>query len=70
MAAKPHAPTIEAEVPARMLDEMQSLVNAGWFRDLDELILDALRRFLDSHRATLMEELIREDVDWGLHGTD
>ena len=70
MAAKPQSPIIEAEVPARMLDEMQSLVNAGWFRDLDELILDALRRFLDSHRATLMEELIREDVDWGLRGTD
>jgi hypothetical protein len=29
-----------------------------------------LRRFLDSHRGDLMQDLIREDVEWGLHGTD
>ena len=49
---------------------MQSLVDAGWFRSLDEMILDALRRFLDSHREDLMEGLIREDVEWGLRGKD
>jgi hypothetical protein len=31
------------------------------------LIAEALRRFLDTHRAELMERFIREDVEWGLH---
>ena len=46
------------------------MVDAGWFRNTDELVLDALRRFLDSHRGDLMQDLIREDVEWGLHGSD
>lgn len=70
MTAKSQTATLETEIPARLLGEMQSLVDAGWFRDLDELVLDALRRFLESHRGDLMESLIREDVDWGLHGAD
>jgi Arc/MetJ-type ribon-helix-helix transcriptional regulator len=62
--------TLEATVPQRLLGEMQALVAAGWFRSVDEIIVDALRRFVDSHRADLMEELIREDVEWGLRGSD
>ena len=60
--------TIQTDVPVRLLTEMQMLVEAGWFRDLDDLMLDALRRFVESHRAELMERFIREDVEWGLHG--
>ncbi len=62
--------TIQTEVPVRLLTEMQMLVEAGWFRDLDDLMLDALRRFVESHRAELMERFIREDVEWGLYGDD
>jgi len=62
--------TIQTDVPVRLLTEMQMLVEAGWFRDLDDLMLDALRRFVESHRAELMERFIREDVEWGLHGNE
>jgi len=62
--------TVQTNVPVRLLTEMQTLVEAGWFRDLDELMLDALRRFVESHRAELMERFIREDVEWGLHGDE
>lgn len=68
--AKPQTMTIETQIPSRLFGEMKSLVEAGWFRDLDELILDALRRFVESHRTELMEDLIREDVEWGLRGGD
>jgi Arc/MetJ-type ribon-helix-helix transcriptional regulator len=60
--------TVQADVPVRLLTEMQALVEAGWFRDLDELMVNALRRYVESHRAELMERFIREDVEWGLHG--
>ena len=62
--------TIQIEVPVRLLTEMQMLVEAGWFRDLDDLMLDALRRFVESRHAELMERFIREDVEWGLYGDD
>jgi Arc/MetJ-type ribon-helix-helix transcriptional regulator len=62
--------TVQADVPVRLLAEMQTLVKAGWFRNLDDLVLDALRRFVESHHDELMERFIREDVEWGLHGDD
>jgi Arc/MetJ-type ribon-helix-helix transcriptional regulator len=67
---EPTAATLEAKIPPRLLGEMQALVEAGWFRSLDEIVVDALRRFVDSHRDELMAELIREDVEWGLRGID
>ena len=42
---------IQTEVPVGLLVQAEDLIEAGWFRSLDELILDALRRFLESHRA-------------------
>jgi hypothetical protein len=62
--------TIQTDVPVRLLTEMQMLVEAGWLRDLDDLMLDALRRFVGSHRAELMERFIREDIEWGLHSDE
>lgn len=70
MATNPESAKLQAEIPVRLLAEMQSLVDAGWFRSLDEVMLDALRRFLDSHREDLMQALLREDVEWGLRGKD
>ena len=70
MEIKAPTATVAAEIPVRLLGEMRSLVDAGWFRDLDELILEALRRYVESHRAELMEDFVREDVEWGLRGDD
>jgi Arc/MetJ-type ribon-helix-helix transcriptional regulator len=62
--------TIQTEVPPGLLTQVQKLVDAGWFRSLDDVMLDALRRFVESHRTELMEEFIREDIEWGLHGDE
>ena len=56
---------VRAEVPVRLLTEIEVLVKAGWFRSLDELMMDTLRRFVESHQAERMEQSIREDVDGG-----
>ena len=66
--AKTNTTLLQTEVPTELLKEAQQLVEAGWFRSLDEVMLDALRRFLESHRTDLMESFIREDVEWGLQG--
>lgn len=61
---------IHTEVPTGLLSQAQHLIEAGWFRSLDELVLDALRRFLESHRVELMEDFVRQDIEWGLNGDD
>jgi hypothetical protein len=61
--------TVHTEVPADLFAELQALVASGWSRDLDDLVLDALRRYAEAHRDSLMEDLVREDVEWGLHGS-
>lgn len=62
--------TLNAEIPAGLFAELEALVAKGWSRDLDDLVLDALRRYVESHRDSLMESFVREDVEWGLHGSD
>ncbi len=55
-------------LPPRLAEQVQSLIQTGWFPDINSLILEALRRYLESHRQELMEDFILRDVEWGLHG--
>lgn len=70
MTSKAGTVTLQTQVPSRLFQELQALVDAGWSRDIDEIVLDALRRYAESHRESLMAQFIREDVEWGLRGSD
>ncbi|MEM7773826.1 MAG: hypothetical protein AAF327_25395 [Cyanobacteria bacterium P01_A01_bin.37] len=52
------ATPISVEVPLGLMNQANRLMDAGWFGDLDEIVIDALRRFLESHREELMEDFI------------
>ncbi len=60
---------IQAKVPDQLYRQIDLLVKEGWFPSHEFVIEQALRRFLESHRPELMEKFIREDVEWGLHGS-
>ncbi len=60
--------TVEARLPSQLLTEANVLVQKGWFGSVDEVIADALRRFLESHRDEVMAQFVKEDVEWGLRG--
>jgi Arc/MetJ-type ribon-helix-helix transcriptional regulator len=62
--------TIKTDIPDRLHGEMEALVRAGWFQDLNDLMLEAVRRLLDAHRPELMERFVREDIEWGLRGDE
>lgn len=62
--------TTTINLPARMAEQVETLIQAGWFSDINALVIEALRRYLESHRLELMEDFIRRDVEWGLHGND
>ena len=61
---------IEAELPAALAEQARAFVAEGCASDLDELLAEALRRFLESRTSELTEAFMKEDVQWGLRGDD
>jgi Arc/MetJ-type ribon-helix-helix transcriptional regulator len=62
--------TITVVCPEGLHEQLQNLVESGWVNSAEEALLEALRRFLDSHRLDLQQAQVMEDVHWGLHGDD
>ncbi len=62
--------TIRTKIPPRLFSQMRLLVEDGWFGSVDEIVVDAVRRFVETHHGELAERFLREDVEWGLHGGD
>lgn len=62
--------TLQTEIPDQLLQQAQDLVQQGWIANIDALIAESMRRYLESHCETVAEQFIREDVAWGLHGRD
>lgn len=62
--------TIQAQLPPELTERARSFVEEGWASDLNALLSEALRRFLESHSARLTEAMVMKDVQWGLHGED
>ncbi|RIZ67225.1 MAG: CopG family transcriptional regulator [Methylococcales bacterium] len=62
--------TLSAEIPNQLWQQAQTLVQQGWASNLQEVVNEALRRYLESHQDVLTESYIQDDVKWGLHGED
>ncbi len=58
--------TIKAEIPEQVYRQLDRLVTEGWFKSQEDVVEEALRRFLSTHQPELMEQFLREDVEWGL----
>ena len=62
--------TIQAEIPDLLWQQARQMVEQGWASNVQTLLTDALRRYVESHQDTLNERFIRDDVEWGLRGSD
>ena len=60
----------EISLPKSLAEDVQSQVKAGWFPDLNSLVVEAVRRYLETHPGELKEQFICQDVAWGLQGDD
>ena len=60
--------TVEIKIPDRLQREIDALVEHGWFSSQNEVVREAIRRFLEAHKPELIERFVREDVEWGLRG--
>lgn len=59
-----------AHLPSKLIEEANQRVRDGWVASIDDLLADALRRYLDSHSPELTEQFVLQDVEWGLYGRD
>jgi Arc/MetJ-type ribon-helix-helix transcriptional regulator len=61
---------IHAEIPDQLAQQAQRMVDRGWAANVDSIVAESLRRYLESHQESLTEQFLREDVEWGLRGDD
>jgi len=60
--------TIKVRIPDKLYEQIEILVKEGWFRSQEDIVDEALRRFLAVNRPELLKQFILEDVEWGLGG--
>ena len=58
--------TIQVELPPRLAKELDAIVKAGWFNSRSEVILAALREYVQRQSFELAEHFQLEDIDWVL----
>jgi len=62
--------SITLECPDQLHEQLLTLVRSGWARSPEEAVIEALRRFLESHRPELQEAHVLKDIEWGLKGKE
>lgn len=62
--------TLTIQCPDQLAEKLDAFVKEGWAADARETIVEALRRFLESHRPEIARTQVLADVEWGLHGKD
>lgn len=62
--------TLTVQCPDQLAEQLDRFVKDGWATDAAETMVEALRRFLESHRPDIARAQVLADVEWGLHGKD
>jgi Arc/MetJ-type ribon-helix-helix transcriptional regulator len=62
--------TMALDLPKQLCDQVRGLVEQGWFSSEEQLVQEAIRRFLEAHTPELMAGFVRADVEWGLKGRE
>ena len=62
--------TITVSCPDQLHEQLEMLAREGWIKDPEAAVIEALRRFLDSHHPDLQRSQILKDVAWGFHGRE
>jgi Arc/MetJ-type ribon-helix-helix transcriptional regulator len=62
--------TLSVEIPEQLGQRLDVFVQSGYAPNAQQTMIEALRRFLDSHEPALIEQQVLADVAWGLRGSD
>ena len=60
--------TTEAKLTPRLLEELENIIEEGWYIDMSEAIRDAVRKLIMERRLSKEGRNIVKDVLWGLSG--
>lgn len=58
--------TIKVSLPEKLKTEVENYVKSGWFADETDVLRTALEEFIRHNRLRLMEQFMKEDIDWAL----
>jgi Arc/MetJ-type ribon-helix-helix transcriptional regulator len=58
--------TIQVEIPEKLGEEIEKLIQGGWFYNEGELTREALREFIRQRRPLLSEKFMEEDIEWAV----
>lgn len=58
--------TIKISLPEKLGIELKNYVKSGWFIDESEVLRTALQEFVRHNRLKLMEQFMKEDIEWAL----
>lgn len=58
--------TIQVELPDKVDNELDAMVQAGWFHSKDEIVRQALIEFVRRNQLELQERFQHEDIAWAL----
>ncbi len=58
--------TIAVELPERVMEQMDVLMENGWFTDETEIVRVALWEFVQRNHFALAEQFQRADIAWAL----
>jgi hypothetical protein len=61
---------VKTEIPDQLWQQAQNMVEQGWISNMDALVIEAMRRYVESHQQIISEQFMREDINWGLYGED
>ena len=62
--------SIQLELPDKLAEALDTVVQQGWFRSAEEVLRLALFEFLRQYPLELSEQLQREDIAWALRQKD
>jgi Arc/MetJ-type ribon-helix-helix transcriptional regulator len=58
---------IEIELAPRLLQQIQGLVDEGWFKSVSDFLDTAGRYYLERHTDEMWENYIEHEIKAGLH---
>jgi Arc/MetJ-type ribon-helix-helix transcriptional regulator len=61
---------VPAKLTKRLVNDMDGLIQEGWYANRSELIRDAVREVVRKTYAQRLDAAMKEDVEWGLSGRD
>lgn len=58
--------TVTAKLTPRLTQELDALIEAGWYANRSEALRDAVRDLVERKRLYRLERAVEQDIEWGL----